>query len=75
MGNENRNYPTAKNNEKKKSILVGICVVLAIVLMIGVIVYKNLAESGALLRNEIAAQSENFEVDGAMMAYYFSSQY
>lgn len=64
-----------KNKEKKKNILVGICVVLAVILMIGVIVYKNLAESGALLRSEIAAQSENYEVDGAMMAYYFNNQY
>ncbi len=65
----------AKSKEKKKGILAGVCVILAIVLMIGVITYKNLAESGYLLRREVAAQSDNFEVDGAMMAYFFNNQY
>jgi len=61
--------------EKIKSILIKIGVILAVVLVIGVIVYKNLAESGFLLRNEVAVESENFEVDGAMMAYFFNNQY
>lgn len=83
MGNEKRDYLEAKKlaeqeqkkKQKKKSILTGICVILAVVLMVGVISYKSMLESGFFLRRETAAQSENFEVDGTMMAYYFQTRY
>ena len=83
MGNEKRDYLEAKklaeqekkNKAKTKGILTWVCVVLAIVLMVGVIGYKNMLENGSMLRREIAAQSENFEVDGTMMAYYFQTRY
>ncbi len=65
----------AKQKEKRKGILIGVAVVLAIVLMAGVIVYKNVVDSGYLLRREVAVESENFTVDGAMMAYYFREIY
>jgi len=63
-----------KKKEIKKGILTGICVVLAVAAM-GVIVYKNVVDSGYLLRREIAAESENFEVNGNMMKYYLSNTY
>ncbi len=64
-----------QKKEKRNAILIGIAVVLAIVLMAGVIGYKKLNDSGYLLRREVAAESENFKVDGAMMAYYFRNNY
>ena len=65
---------TAKNN-KQKNLIIGICVVLAAVLVIGLSVYTTLGDNGTLLRNKAAAESENFEINGAMMAYFYASNY
>ena len=59
------------NNGKK--ILITICAILAIVLVVGLVVFNRVAESGILSRNKIAMESENFEVDGMMMSYFISS--
>ncbi len=64
-----------KQKEKRNGILIGVAVVLAVILMAGVLVYKNVVDSGYLLRREVAMESENFTVDGAMMAYFFRTNY
>ncbi len=62
-------------NTKVKKILITVCVVLVAALVIGLTVYTNLASSGSLLRMKTAAETENFEVDGAMMTYFFNVNY
>lgn len=75
MGNENRANSEAQQNNKTKSVLITICVILAAVLVIGLTVYTRLDDSGVILRNQTAASSDNFEVSGTMMAYFYNTNY
>lgn len=77
MGNENTSKTSydAKRKEKRNSIIITICVILAAVLIVGLTVFNRLTDSGFFLRKEIAAESENYTVDGAMMTYFFQSNY
>ncbi len=61
--------------EKKKSILITACVILAVILVAGLVVYNRLYDSGVILRAKTAASSENFKVSGTMMAYFYNTQY
>ena len=63
------------NKGKQKSIIITICVILVAALIIGLNVYTRVDDSGAFLRAKTAAESENFKVDGAMMNYYYFSNY
>lgn len=77
------NYNAAKKQaeleqqkkEKRQSILIGVCIALVALLMIGVITFNKISDSGYFLRRETAAASENYEVDGAMMTYFFYTNY
>jgi len=60
-------------NEKQKSIIITVCVILVAVLIIGLAVFNRVAESGIIARNSVAVESENFEVDGMMMNYFLTS--
>lgn len=62
-------------NEKRNSIIITVCVILVAAFIIGILVYNRMVDSGFFLRREVAAESENFEVDGAMMTYYFYTNY
>lgn len=62
-------------NNKRKNLIIGICVVLAAVLVIGLSVYTTLGDNGTLLRAKTAAESENYEINGTMMAYFYASNY
>ncbi|MBR5312836.1 MAG: peptidylprolyl isomerase [Clostridia bacterium] len=77
MGNEilQNTSPEAQKKEKRNSIIITVCVILAAALIIGLTVFNRLTDTGYFLRSETAAQSENFEVDGAMMTYFFHSNY
>jgi len=76
MGNEIQTAaPVDAKKEKRNSIIITICVILAAVLVIGLTVFNRLTDTGYFLRSETAAESENFEVDGAMMTYFFHSNY
>ena len=77
MGNENLQNTSAVNTakEKRNTIIITVCVILAAVLVIGLTVFNRLTDTGYFLRSETAAESENFEVDGAMMTYFFHSNY
>jgi len=77
MGNEILNSPSAEaqKKEKRNSIIITICVILAAALVIGLTVFNRLTDTGYFLRSQTAAESENFEVDGAMMTYFFHSNY
>ena len=77
MGNENLTSTAAETQGKNKrnSIIITICVILAAALVIGLTVFNRLTDTGYFLRSQTAAESENFEVDGAMMTYFFHSNY
>lgn len=64
-----------QKQSKMRSIVITICVILAAVLVIGLTVFNRLVDTGYFLRHQIAAESENYEVDGAMMTYFFHSNY
>ncbi len=70
MGNQQKTM-----TEKKKSVLTTICVILAVVVVLGLVTYARLADSGIILRSKTAAESEHYEVTGTMMAYYFNQNY
>ncbi|MBQ8642297.1 MAG: peptidylprolyl isomerase [Clostridia bacterium] len=70
-----QNTPADARKEKRNAILITIAVVVVAACIIGLVVYNNLADSGYFLRREVAAQSENFTVNGSMMTYYFYSNY
>ncbi len=57
----------------KQNIIITVCVIVVAALIIGLAVYNKVDESGIILRSQIAAKSENFEVDGVMMSYFFNS--
>ena len=67
--------PVDTRKEKRNAILITIAVVVVAACVIGLVVYNNLADSGYFLRREVAAQSENFTVNGSMMTYFFFSNY
>lgn len=64
-----------QKKEKRQNVLIGVCVALVALLMIGVITFNKVSDSGYFLRRETAAASENYEVDGAMMTYFFYTNY
>ncbi|MBO7405128.1 MAG: peptidylprolyl isomerase [Clostridia bacterium] len=61
--------------EKKKTLLITICAILAVVLVLGLVVYNRLYDSGVILRSRTAASSEHYKVSGTMMAYFYNTQY
>jgi len=63
------------SKEKQKSIIITVCVILVAALVIGLNVYNRMGDNGTLLRTKTAAESTNFEVNGAMMTYFFHSNY
>ena len=63
------------NKEKRNSLLITICVIVGALLVIGLAVYNSVSTSGVLQRNTVAAESENYKVDGMMFAYFYNSQY
>ena len=55
---------------KLQPLLITVCVVLVAALVLGLAIYNRMVETGSFLRMQTAAESENFEVNGAMMAYF-----
>lgn len=75
MGNQNKTLTSEQQSEKRKSVITTVCIILAAVIVIGLVAYARLADSGVLLRSKTAAKSENYEISGTMMAYLYSSNY
>ena len=63
------------SKEKQKSIIFVVCAILVAALVIGLNVYTRMGDNGNLLRAKTAAESENFEVSGTMMTYFYHSNY
>ena len=70
-----QNTPVDTRKEKRNAILIIIAVVVVAVCVIGLVVYNNMADSGYFMRRTVAAQSENFTVNGSVMTYYFYTNY
>ncbi len=74
---EQKKQQAQENKKKKRGKIIG--GVLAGIVAAGAIgtglVYSLHFASGNYLRNDIVASTENFEVDNAMMTYYFRSAY
>ena len=65
----------SKGNEKTKKLLIIIGVIVAVLLVVGLMIYNSLYTSGTVQRSKTAVKSENFTVDGMMFAYFYNSQY
>ena len=64
-----------KKQGSKKTVISVICMVLVIALFGGVIIFNKVADSGYFYRNTVSVSSENFEVNNAMLSYFFNAQY
>lgn len=65
-----------KRKNKKRLIAVLIAGVLLLVIVLSSVFLTNhLKDSGYFLRNKISLSSEHYEIDNAMMSYYFNSLY
>ena len=51
--------------EKTKSLLITIGVILAALLIVGLVVYNSLYDSGAILRGSTAVKSDHFSVNAS----------
>ena len=63
------------NKEKRKSLLITVCVIVAALLVVGLAVYNTLYNSGTVQRSKVALKSEHYSVDGMMFSYFYNSQY
>lgn len=63
-----------KSSVARKVISI-IAAVLVIVIVAGTLVAYNIFSGGFIERNTVAAESDNYEVSGAMMTYLFNNMY
>lgn len=70
---------TFKGKDEKGSVvrkvISVIAAVLAVIIVAGTLVVYNVSTSGFIQRKTVAAESDNYEVTGAMMTYLFNSVY
>ncbi len=68
---------SGKNDKKaaKKTTISVVCMILVLALFAGVIIFNKVAEGGYFYRSTVSVSSENYEVNNAMLSYYFNSQY
>lgn len=64
---------------KITKLLTSICAIVVVVALVGGITYgvvhTKLKDNGVLLHRDIALSSENYEINNAMMMYYFQNNY
>ena len=63
------------NAGNKKTVLAVVCMVLVLALFAGVIAYSKVIDNGFFYRNSVSVTSENYEVNNAMLQYYFNTIY
>lgn len=73
--NQNMQAAAAAKKARRNTILIIVAVVVVAAAVIGLAVYANTSSSTAQLRESIALSSENYEVNGAMMTYFFYNTY
>ena len=74
---EKEEFEAKKRKVRKVTAIITGALILALILVtvVGTIIYNARMNSGEYLRREIAASSSNYDVDGAMMNYYFNDVY
>lgn len=68
------NTYTAKGGKGKK-ILGIVAGILIAAIILGLFVFAKLSNSGFFLRHTVSVSSENYEVNNAMMSYFFATNY
>lgn len=65
----------AARKQKRNGVIITVCVIVAAVLILGLAVYNYIGDDiqGIVLRKTVVAETENFEVNGAMMAYMINA--
>ncbi len=65
----------AARKQKRNSIIITVCVILAAVAVLGLAVYNYVGDDidGIILRNSIVAETDHWKVNGAMMAYMYNA--
>jgi len=74
---EREAYEAKKQKVRKVTAIITISLIVLVIVavFIGTVAYNIRMNSGEYLRAEVAAASQNHEVDGAMMTYYFNDVY
>lgn len=62
----------AQRKEKRNAKIITACIIVVAILIVGLAVYSLVGDSGILLGATVA-ETENFEVDAAMMSYMYSA--
>ena len=66
---------TKQKGSALKRFLIGVCVGLALVIILGAALYNEMVKDGFFQRRTIAISSENYQVDNMVMSYHFYTQY
>lgn len=73
--NENVQASADPKKTRQKTILIIVAVVIIAAVVIGLAIYANTSTSNTAMKKTIALSSEHYEVNGAMMTYFFYSSY
>ncbi len=73
--NENAKVSADPKKTRRNTILIIAAVVVIAAVVIGLAIYANTSTSNTSMRNTVALSSEHYEVNGAMMTYFFYSTY
>lgn len=73
--NENAKTSADPKKTRRNTILIIIGVVAVAALVIGLAIYANTSTSNSTMKKTVALSSEHYEVNGAMMTYFFYSSY
>ncbi len=66
---------TKQKGSALKRFLSGVCIGLAVAVILGAALYNEFVKDGFFQRRAISVESENYQVDNMVMSYYFYSQY
>ena len=73
--NEKAQVSADPKKTRRNTILIIIAVVVVAAVVIGLAIYANTSPSNSSLKKTVALSSEHYEVNGAMMTYFFYSSY
>jgi len=64
-----------KETPKNRTGIIAVSMILVIALCLGAMIYSKVAESGLFYRNTVSITSEHYEIDNAMLQYFFNTQF
>ena len=73
--NENVQAPADPKKTRRNTILIIAAVVVIAAVVIGLAIYANTSPTNTAMKSSVALSSEHYEVNGAMMTYFFYSSY